>query len=294
MNSVTPRTGLQASTAASSVAGLKAVGTTPGAEQVASPTSLDSQEDAAEASGMRLADKILKTMANRGKDIKKAVTKEGGGYRKPAPEAIKDAANQLNQSKPQMKPATLIRLRSKIKSGDTKEDILRQVLVEFPDPADADDALQFLLDTTPPDSELRAAIQDAKNDHDAAHSKEIKATREEASVAAESGTGISFKTWEDIKKFMADQPDILALFTMLEQNAGNFKEQKVIIAKLLHQLGEVSKAKGQGIEHGELDTNMKQIRFLQTHLGLFTFFRGRMALMQGVINNLNKMNGQEA
>lgn len=290
MNSVTPHIGLQAISRATA----PAPGTTPAMQQL-SEAALD---DSADAGSVRVLNKISqeatkKSLADRGKDIKKTADSGRSAQLNPV-EKIKDAANQLSQNKPQLKAATLIRLRSKIKPGDTKEDVLRHVLEEFPDPADADDALQFLLDTTPPDSELRAAIQDAKNDHNATHSKEIKAAHEEAAAEAESGTGISFKTWEDIKKFMANQPDILATFTMLEQHAGNFKEQKVIVAKLLHQLGEVSKTKGQGIEHGELDTNMKQIRFLQTHLGVFTFFRGRMALMQGVINNLNKMNGQEA
>src|SRR5579863_783395 len=61
---------------------------------------------------------------------------------------IEDISNQFNKKNPELQSRSLLLLRSRLSDTDTEEAILRKVLEMYPDYSLADDALDFLLQTT--------------------------------------------------------------------------------------------------------------------------------------------------
>ena len=75
-------------------------------------------------------------------------------------ELIKDMAGQFQQRNSELRSNVLVLLREYIKPDDSAEDILKKVLEFYPDVSLADEALEFLLETT--DGDLRERVLEAK------------------------------------------------------------------------------------------------------------------------------------
>lgn len=292
-----PESSLAAQIATMQAAGAKAATTLTVAAQADSAADFQSSQitdDAAEAGSLRVqlkqAQESAKKLEDR-KSIKEALKGKETARIKPIGK-IKQSAGELNKRNPDLKPDTLELLWDKIQPGDTKEVILQKVLEVYSDPVQADGALEFLLNTT--EGPLREAVQAAKNEHYNANRNVLEPPATEEGPVDTQQAALTLSNFEDIKKFLSDQPDSQALFNKLEQQAGNFKEQRPIITKILNRLGDQLKIKGDGIEKGELNALLKQIRFLQTHLGVYAFFRGRMSLIQNEIIRLNNAHRQSA
>jgi type III secretion protein W len=195
-------------------------------------------------------------------------------------EHIKDQADQFNKRNQELNPETLALLREQIKEGDSKEDILKKLAEFYSDPSLADEALEFLLQTT--DGELFNAVKDAKEQFTEQFGREIAAGRniaEQARLAAEKGLGTPTSLRDLYSEITGNPRDSGTLFEELSAKY-TFKELKKVVDFLLHSLGADMKSKGSSIPRGMLHRLLTETRSLQAILGVYRFFRQRMKLLQ--------------
>lgn len=194
-------------------------------------------------------------------------------------EQMKDEASKYEQKNPELKSQVLVLLREKIKPGDTEEEILQKLEEFYADPSLADEALEYLLDTT--EGELHQTVQKAKDMLNENKGREITAGRnisEQARAAAEKGLGTP-TSMRDMYRDMTGNPrDAQTLFGELSQKYA-FKELTKVANFLFHSLGADMKSKGPSIPPGELSNLIAEVRTLQAIMGVYRFFKGRMDLM---------------
>lgn len=195
-------------------------------------------------------------------------------------EQIKDQADQFQKRNPELKAATLVLLRNYIKPGDTKEEILKKLLEFYKDPALADEALEFLLETT--DGELYNQVKAAKEELNQQQGREIAAGRNigaQARAASDKGLGTPTQLRDLYRDITGNPRDSSTLFQELSKQYA-FKDLKKVTDFLLHSMGADLKSKGPSIEPGMLHRIITETRSLQAILGIYRFFRGRMRLIQ--------------
>lgn len=197
-------------------------------------------------------------------------------------ERIKDYADQFQRRNPELKANILTLLREAIKPGDDKETILRKVREFYGDVSLADEALEFLLETT--DGELANTVREAKEEFNKEFGREINAGRninEQARMAAEKGLGTPTTLRDLYRDITATPRDSATLFEELA-NRYAFKELKKVVDYLLHSLGADMKSKGPSIPRAFLHRLLTETRSLQAILGVYRFFKGRMNLMENL------------
>lgn len=202
-------------------------------------------------------------------------------------EAMKNAADQFQRRNPELRANVLVLLREAIKPDDSKEEILRKLMEFYPDVSLADEALEFLLETT--DGELARKIMEVKEELNQARGREITAGRNihiQAREASEKGLGTPTSMRDMYRDITANPRDATTLFEELSKKYA-FKDLKKVTDFLLHSLGSDMKSKGPSIEPGELHRLFTETRTLQAILGVYRFFRGRMNLMKTLFENSN-------
>lgn len=239
---------------------------------------LDAQKEAVNPFAARV--KSEKSIKSRRGTVKKSVKSGEKSARLLPIERIKDSAEQFQRRNPELKAATLAMLREFIKPGDTKEEILKKLFEFYPDVSLADEALEFLLETT--EGELNVTIQETKEDFNSEFGREIAAGRNissQARQAAEKGLGTPTSLRDLYRDITATPRESALLFEELS-NRYSFKELKKVIDFLLHSLGADMKSKGPSIPRGLLHRLFTETRSLQAILGVYRFFKGRMSLME--------------
>jgi type III secretion protein W len=194
-------------------------------------------------------------------------------------EAIKKTAEEFQKKNPELKAAVLSMLREYIKPGDSAEEILKKVMEFYQDVSLADEALEFLLETT--DGELHGKVMEAKEKFNEQFGREISAGRnigEEARLATEKGLGTPTSMRDMYRDVTGNPRDSNALFNELSSKY-NFEDLTKVAKFLLHSMGADMKAKGPSIPRGELHRLMTEVRSLQAILGVYRFFKGRMGLV---------------
>jgi type III secretion protein W len=192
---------------------------------------------------------------------------------------IEETAEQLNKKNPELHTRSLLLLRSQLKASDTKEEILDKVLEMYTDHTLADEALDFLLDTT--DGELARQVSLAKEALNEKHAKEIKAGRNIANQTSEfaaKGLGTPQQLRAVYKEVTGNPRDANGLFEELSSNF-TYEKMKTLIDFLLSSLGSDLKSKGPSIDRGELHRLLSETRKLQAILWIFRFFKSRMNLI---------------
>lgn len=200
---------------------------------------------------------------------------------------LKENADEFQRRNPELKAQVLLLLRDRIKPGDTKEDILRKLAEFYQDVSLADEALEFLLETT--DGQLYLTIQEAKNDFNNLYSREIAAGRNMGNIAwraSEKGLGSPSSLRDMYRDITGNQRDSKTLFDEFSK-LYNFPELKKVVSFLLHSLGADLKAKGPSIQRGLLHRLITEVRSLQAILGVYNFFQGRMNLISTLFANNN-------
>jgi type III secretion protein W len=253
------------------------------AEQIESQGAfLDSQKEAVNPFASRVkSEKSLKDNKNR---VKKNVMAGEKGQRMLPVGKIKDSAEQFERRNPELKASTLALLREAIKPDDTKEEILRKIREFYGDVSLADEALEFLLETT--EGELARNVQEAKDDFNKEFGREIAGGRnisEQARLASEKGLGTPTTLRDLYRDITANPRESATLFEELS-NRYSFKELKKVIDFLLHSLGADMKSKGPSIPRGLLHRLFTETRSLQAILGVYRFFKGRMPLMMSLFD----------
>jgi type III secretion protein W len=238
---------------------------------------LNQQEEAVNPFAVRVkTEKSLKSNKNR---VNKNLAAGEKAYRLLPIEHIKDSAGQFQRRNPELRADILTALRENIKPDDSVEDILRKVREFYPDVSLADEALEFLLETT--EGELARKVQEARDTFNAEFGRDIVAGRnigQQARQAAEKGLGTPTTMRDLYRDITANPRDSATLFEELS-NRYAFKELKKVADFLLHSLGADLKSKGPSIPRGLLHRLLEETRSLQAILGVYRFFRTRMNLM---------------
>lgn len=251
------------------------------AEQLSSQAAFkDQQQEAINPFARALKNqKPIKAQKTR---IQKMMESKEKGERLLPIQALKDMADQFQRRNPELKANVLLLLRESIKPGDSKEDILRKLLEFYSDVTLADEALEYLLETT--EGELARKVQEIKDELNAERGREIAAGRNisiQARQAAEKGLGTASSMRDMYRDITGNPRDSTALFEELSTKYA-FKDLKKVIDFLLHSLGADMKSKGPSIERALLQRLFAETRSLQAILGVYRFFKGRMHLMQAL------------
>jgi len=191
-----------------------------------------------------------------------------------------DAAARFQRNNDELQAKTLLILRSYISSKDSPDDILKKVMQAYPDPALADEAMEFLLQTSDP--ALGAIILLAREKLNMRFDAEIKAGRNMGAQAREfskEGLGTPASLRDMYRDITQNPRDPLLLFDELSDKF-SYEKLKSVIKFLLHSLGSDFRSKGPSISRPELVRLIDETRSLQGILGIYRFFQQRIRLMQ--------------
>ncbi len=195
-------------------------------------------------------------------------------------EKLERIAEKYSKRNPELLPRSLLLLHSRINPNDTKEEILRKVLELYPDLSLADEALDFLIESA--NEQLARKARIAKEDFNAQFGREIRAghnmgvrAREFSSQGLGNPTGL-----RDLYREVTGNPrDASTLFEELNSKF-TYEKMRTVLDFLLHSLGADLKAKGPSIDRRELHRLFTEARTMQAILGIYRFFKSRMALIE--------------
>jgi len=198
---------------------------------------------------------------------------------------VDDVASRFQKNNFEMNAKTLLILRQRISSSDTPDEALSKVLATYPDPALADEALDFLIETADPAT--AEVVKLAKEKLNATFDRQVKAGRNigvQSRTFSEAGLGSPTSLRDMYRDITGTPRDPLILFNELAEKY-RFEKLKLVIHFLLHSLGSDLKSKGPSIPRGELKRLIDETRSLQGVLGIFRFFQSRMKLMQKLFSS---------
>jgi type III secretion protein W len=193
---------------------------------------------------------------------------------------IEAVSERFQRQNFELQSRILLLLRTRITEQDTMEEILRKVLETYPDLSLADEALEFLLETTE-EGNLKKKIADARRNLNQRYEREIRAGRNMGLQAREfSKQGLGNPTaLRDIYRDLTGNPrEPPVLFEELSKQF-TYSKMKAVIDFILHALGSDLKSKGPSISRGELHRLMSEARTLQAILGIYRFFKSRMKMI---------------
>lgn len=203
-------------------------------------------------------------------------------------ETVNKVATQFNQKNPELNSKALVMLRANIHGKDTQEQILTKVRNAYPDVSLADDALDYLLETTPTGSALHARLRQTKETFTQENARDITAGKNIQQAAmnfSKEGLGSPTALRDLYRDIIGHPREASALFEELS-NAFPFEKMKVIIDFVLHSLGQDMKSKGPSISRPELQRLFSETRNMQAILGVYVFFFSRMKLISNEFNRV--------
>ncbi|MBS0604653.1 MAG: type III secretion system gatekeeper subunit SctW [Verrucomicrobia bacterium] len=192
---------------------------------------------------------------------------------------VEEIGEQYSRKNPELQTRSLLLLRARITQRDTKDEILHKVLEMYPDYSLADEALDFLLQTT--DGSLAEEVRLAKEELNANYGREVKAGKniaEQAREFSKQGLGSPTGLRNLYREITGNPRDSNTLFNELTAKF-NYDKMKTVIDFLLHSMGGDLKSRGPSIDRGELHRLLSETRKLQGILGVFRFFKSRMNLI---------------
>ncbi len=221
--------------------------------------------------------KKRKTRKSQLKRVQKALKEGKKSERMELLKRMERRADDFQRRNPELKGKILTLLRGNIKPGDTAEEILKKVMDFYPDVSLADEAMEFLLETT--EGELHQEVQETKEELNDNYGREIASGRNINDLARQTeGLGTP-TTLRDLYRDITGTPrEATTLFEELSRRYP-FKELKKVFRFLFHSLGHDMKAKGPSIPRGQLHRLMQETRTLQAILGVYRFFAGRTRLV---------------
>jgi type III secretion protein W len=192
---------------------------------------------------------------------------------------IDQITDEFSRKNPELQTRALQLLRTRISPKDTKEEILQKVLEMYPDPSLADEALDYLEQTSR--GGFADEIRRAREDLNARYGREINAGKNIAQQAREfsqQGLGSPSGLRNLYRDVTGNPRDANTLFNELTTQFA-YEKMKTVIDFLLHSMGGDLKSKGPSIDRGELHQLLSEARKLQGILGVFRFFHSRMPLI---------------
>lgn len=193
---------------------------------------------------------------------------------------VESASERFQKSNYELSATTLRILRGQLARGDTADDILAKVNAIYKDAALADEALEFLQETT--DGQLLLATQEAKDKLNKDRGREVRAGKnmgKHAREFSEKGLG-SPESLRDLYRDITLNPrEPLKLFEELTERFP-YLHLRAALQFILHSVGADLRSKGPSIERPELQRLLDETRSVQGILSLFRFFQSRMRLIQ--------------
>lgn len=242
--------------------------------------SLQAVADRAMFNPMRIR-KTFETLANRvqkkGDEKEAEETKEEGAIEQVS--GFETISEEYHDRNPELLPKNLLTLRTRISARDSVEEILKKVQDAYPDHALADEALDFLIETSYP--ELAEKLKEAKEQFNKTYGREISAGKniaEQAREFAKQDIGTPTALRDLYRGVIQNPKDPATRFTELTETY-SFEKLKTVIAFVLHSLGADLKSKGPSIPPGELSNLMTETKVMQSILGVYRFFKSRMNLI---------------
>lgn len=202
-------------------------------------------------------------------------------------EKIEEVSEEFQQRNPELQARALRLLRSRIQEGDSPEDIHRKVLEIYPDHFLADEALDFVLQTSTGELSKKAFL--ARKQLNDFYAREIKAGKNIAAQVQEfsiQGLETSIGLRRLYREITGNPRDCNTLFNTL-LSLFKYDKMKIVILFILHSLGSDLKAKGSSIDKGELHNLLTEARKLQAILGVFRFFKSRMPFLAAEFKRKN-------
>lgn len=196
-----------------------------------------------------------------------------------AVEQLQEISENYQRKNPELQARTLLSLQARITLQDSVEDILRKLREVYSDPALADEALDFLIETAGP--EMRKLLEKTKAELGRLHERDIKAGRNMGAQArnfSSQGLGSPTALRDLYRNIIGNPRDANTLFQELSGNYP-FDKMKVVIDFVLHSLGADIKSKGPSISREELQRFMTETRNMQAILGIYRYFFSRMRLI---------------
>jgi type III secretion protein W len=193
-----------------------------------------------------------------------------------------EAATRSQQNNFELRKQTLLILRSSITQQDSTEDILRKVLKFYPDYSLADEAFDYLLETT--SGEVYEKVRLAKEQFTTTYTREILAGKNiirQAHNFSNQGLGSPTALRDMYRDITGNPRSPMVLFNQLTSSY-DFEKMRTVIRFLLHSLGADLKSKGSSIDKPELMRLLEDARTLQAILGVFRFFQSRMKLLRSL------------
>lgn len=194
-------------------------------------------------------------------------------------EKAEETATRFQNKNFELNKKTLLLLRDSLKQSDKYNDIIRKVLDFYSDPTLADEALDFLYETTYGD--LQKEVLKAKEELNARCAREIKAGKNiktEAKEFSKAGLGSPTGLRDLYRDITGKARTAHELFDDLAKKF-SYEQLKTAIKFLFHSLGSDLKAKGPSISRAELLKLIEDTKILQAILGVYKFFEGRMNLV---------------
>lgn len=191
-------------------------------------------------------------------------------------------AEEYQERNPEMQKRALLGLKGMIDIDDTPEEILEKVLKSYPDKFLADEALDFMCNTSDGSTKMGQKMREARNLLNDRFGREVRAGRNINMGAQEfSKQGLGSATGlRDLYRDITGNPrESLTLFEELIERF-DFSKMTNVISFVLHSLGADMKAKGPSISRAELTRLFTETRSMQAILGVYRFFYGRMSLIQ--------------
>lgn len=195
------------------------------------------------------------------------------------PEIAEETANLFQDQSPELDRKKLLALLMLVSTEDSVEEILKKVFSFFPDVTLADEALDYLLETTK--GSLQEKIEQAKISLNESRPREIIAGKNIAEVSreyAEEGKRTPTDLRDMYRNVTKEAKSPQVLFNELYANF-TYEQVEQVINFLFHALGADLKAKGPSIPRGELYRLIDETKTLQGILGVYRFFEGRMNLV---------------
>jgi len=202
-------------------------------------------------------------------------------------ETVDEVAERFQKNNFELNSKTLRVLRSQVTKGDTSDAILKKVDNVYKDASLADEALDFLIETS--ETALLAATQEAKTKLNKDKGKEVRAGRNMGAMArefAKEGLGSPTSLRDLYRDILLNQREPVKLFDELAEKF-RYPKLKSAITFMLHSLGADMKAKGPSIQRAELKRLLDETRSMQGILGVFRFFQSRMRLIQREFSSYN-------
>ena len=201
-------------------------------------------------------------------------------------EDVDKTAEDFADRNPELDERALRMLKGSIDPEDDIDTIMNKVLKTYPDEYLADEALDFLVSTTPQTSTIGRKMYEARVQLNKLYKREITAGRNmttEAREFSEKGLGSPTGLRDLYRDITGNPREPAELFEELTKQF-NLDEMTIVIKFVLHSLGADMKAKGPSIPRPMLQQLLNGSRSMQSILGVYRFFDSRISLIVGQFN----------